>query len=109
MIEICNLRNEKPKFEYDIKVDRSNRILGNKFYMNIENERDKVCEEYENWFYEQLSNNNQLVINELERLHAIYERYGKLRLFCWCYPKRCHAKTIKSYIEKQIRRNKNEN
>ena len=46
MIEICNLRNKKVEFEYDLRVDRSNKILGNKFYMHSELERDIVCEKF---------------------------------------------------------------
>lgn len=35
MIEICNLRKEKPKYSYDIKVDMSS-VLGNPFEMRSE-------------------------------------------------------------------------
>jgi hypothetical protein len=100
MIEICNLRYENIKFDYDIKVDRSS-ILGNKFYMHNESERNIVCDKYELYFKEQLSRNKAFV-NELRRLYKIYKTYGKLRLFCWCYPKRCHAETIKKFLEKYI-------
>ena len=36
---------------------------------------------------------------ELERLKKLHVEYGKLRLFCWCAPKRCHAETIKQFLE----------
>lgn len=99
MINICNLRNAKVKEVYDIKVDRSS-VLGNKFYMHDENERTSVCEAYEVWFNTQIKNKNEIIIKELNRLCDIYKTYGKLNLFCWCAPKRCHAETIKKYIEK---------
>lgn len=96
MIEICNLRNEKPKYSYDIKVDRSS-VLGNPFVMKTEADRDRVCDEYEEYFYKRLKD-----CTTMQRIIDFYKEYGKLRLFCWCYPKRCHAETIKRYIEKCI-------
>ena len=105
MITIKNLRNEKPKEEWQVKVDRSS-VLGNPFIMNNENERQFVCNQYENWFnngnvtlkipYEKLLKIN----DELERLKELYKKYNKLELFCWCAPKRCHAETIKEYLLK---------
>jgi hypothetical protein len=38
-------------------------------------------------------------VNELKRLIDIYKKHGRLRLFCWCAPKKCHAETIKELIE----------
>lgn len=102
MIQIKNLRRDSIQFEYDVRVDRANKILGNKFIMNNELERDKVCDEYEAWFNEQITKQNELVLNELRRLYKIYKKYGKLNLFCWCAPKRCHAETIKNFLEKYI-------
>lgn len=98
MIEICNLRTEKPIYEYDLKVDRSNKILGNQYYMHNESERDLVCEQYKLWIYKKLLQKDKNVIAELERITKIYKKYGKLRLFCWCAPKRCHAETIREII-----------
>ena len=102
MIQICNLRNQKLEFEYDIRVDRFNKILGNRFYMASELDRNLVCDKYQAWFDEQLKLKNELVLNELRRLYRIYKQYGKLRLFCWCAPKRCHAETIKNFLDKYI-------
>lgn len=102
MIQIKNLRKDSIQFEYDVRVDRANKILGNKFVMHSELERDKVCDEYEAWFNEQITKQNELVLNELRRLYKIYKKYGKLNLFCWCAPKRCHAETIKNFLEKYI-------
>ncbi len=104
MIEIKNLRHSKPSEPYDIKVDRSS-ILGNPFYMKNESQRDDVCNKYQIYFNKQfnycIENDVQfskLFIQELQRLVKIYKLYNKLRLFCWCTPKRCHAETIKNYI-----------
>ena len=101
-IVICNLRNTKFENAYDVRVDRYNKVLGNKFYMSNENKRDLVCEQYKEWFYRMIAENNAEVINELNRLLDIYKRFGKLRLFCWCYPLRCHSETIKEYLMNEI-------
>ncbi len=99
MIEICNLRKQKPTEPYDVKVDRTS-ALGNPFYMKNESERDKVCKQYQEWFYEELF--DSVIQAELWLLKDILTKYGKLRLFCWCSPKRCHAETIRDYILKSL-------
>lgn len=120
-IEICNLRNTKLVNEYDVRVDRAS-ILGNPFHMPNESQRDRVCDLYERYFTvlirrdtlgflslpsEYLPQYKKLgfvdfriqFMNELYRLYKIAKTYGKLRLFCWCAPKRCHAETIKTFLE----------
>ena len=42
---------------------------------------------------------NQDFYMYLKTLLDTYKQYGKLNLFCWCAPKRCHAKIIKEVIE----------
>ena len=97
MIEICNLRNNKPEFKYDVYIDRRS-VLGNPFKMKKEIDRDLVCDHYENYFNFELRRKNNKIKNELLRLCEMYKKYGKLRLFCWCFPKKCHGETIKYYI-----------
>jgi hypothetical protein len=99
MIEIMNIHNCKPSEPYDIKVCRGKSLLGNPFFMATESERDCVCNKYEEWF-KLNSEINSKVIFELNRIKNIYLLFGKLRLFCWCAPKRCHAETIRNYILK---------
>ena len=101
MIEICNLRKQKPIEPYDVKVDRSS-ILGNPFVMRSEIERDSVCDKYELHFKSKIKNKSERFLNEILNLINIYKKYNKLRLFCWCSPKRCHAETIKKYIEDNV-------
>ena len=98
-IAIKNLRKEKPKNPWDVKVDRSS-ILGNPFSMTSEKDRDLVCNKYEVWFYN--VNKERQIQSELNRLEEILSKYGKLNLFCWCSPKRCHAETIKEYLLEEI-------
>lgn len=94
-ISIKNLRTEKPMNPWDIKVDRSS-WFGNRFKMRNESERDKVCEKYKEWFYDELYDSAMQA--ELSILNDILLKYGKLNLFCWCAPKRCHAEVIKEYL-----------
>lgn len=109
MIRVVNLRNYKPKKnEVLIKVDRSNKILGNKFIMKEESERNIVCDKYEQWFNYQTKNKNQVVLNELRRIYKIALE-SDVALGCWCFPKRCHAFTIKVFLDSFLPKPKIEN
>ena len=99
MITICNLRKEKPKYSYDVLVDRTT-PLGNPYTMNEYVTRDKVCVRYEKWFCIQLRDKEPEFMRALARLEAKYQKYHKLRLFCWCSPLRCHAETLRTYLKK---------
>ena len=102
MIRIINLRNYKLNDdEILIKVDRSNKVLGNKFKMHHETERDIVCNKYEEWFNTQINNKNQVVLNELRKIYRLAKKYN-IALGCWCYPKRCHSETIKKFIDSYL-------
>ena len=94
-ISIKNLRTEKPIHPWDIKVDRSS-WFGNRFKMKNESERDKVCERYKEWFCGELYDSAMQA--ELSVLKDTLFKCGKLNLFCWCAPKRCHAEIIKEYL-----------
>jgi hypothetical protein len=94
------MRAEKPRNQWDVPVCRRYSILGNPYYASSENKRDYVCDKYEEWFNKSLDK----LKPELMKLVGIYQQYGKLRLFCWCAPKRCHAETVKRWLENEIRR-----
>lgn len=99
MVRVVNLRNYKPcKNEVLFKVDRSNKILGNKFIMNEESERELVCKKYEDWFNLQVKNKNQVLLGELRKIYKIALN-SDVALGCWCYPKMCHGYTIKKFID----------
>ena len=102
MIQICNLRKEKTSKQYDVKCDRSS-VLGNPFPMKTEAKRDECCEQYSQRFLSIMDKPDEFkkFHKEMQRLLAIYRLHGKLRLFCWCAPKRCHTETIKAWIEEQ--------
>ena len=97
-VVIKNLRKSKPKHAWQIRVDRAS-ILGNPYHMVDESQRDTVCNQYEKYFNENMKHPDTAFYNEVQRLYNIMKEYGKLELYCWCAPKRCHAETIKQYLE----------
>ncbi len=95
MIKIGNITTFKPDGSITIKVDRSS-PLGNPFYMGNESLRDFVCDRYEAYF----NAPHPIIFNdELNRIVEL-AKTNDITLLCWCYPKRCHAETIKKYIDK---------
>ena len=101
MIEICNLHTDSMKFAFDYRADRSS-VLGNRFIMKNKYDRNLVCARYEQWFNEQIELKNEIVLNELRTLYKLHRKYGRLRLFCWCAPYRCHCETIRAFLNKYI-------
>ena len=106
-INILNLRNTKPQHEWKVRVDRTS-VLGNPFRMASESDRDRVCNEYEAYFFDMIRRSKKsglsnikakVFVQELRRLYKLAKTHGKLDLFCWCAPKRCHAETIKQFLE----------
>ena len=103
MIKIINMRShEELKLGVPIiRVDRTSAI-GNPFKMYSESERDKVCDEYEVYFNKKVAEGTD--VKFMNELRAIYKlaKQGDVYLACWCAPKRCHAETIKKFIEKYL-------
>lgn len=76
--------------------------LGNPFKIgNDESLRNLVCANYERYFDNTRQFRPTIFTNELYRIVEL-ARTNDITLLCWCYPKRCHAETIKEYIEKQL-------
>ena len=107
MIKIKNMRKDVRKDIWDVRVDRTS-VLGNPYRMRMDvngeerpGTRDEVCEMYDNAFNSLVTQRHPVIMAELDRLYEIYCRYGKLNLFCWCAPDRCHAETIKHYLERR--------
>ena len=98
-IRIVNLRNVQAKpGEIVIRCDRKT-VVGNPFFMHDESERDKVCDQYEAYFQEQVKVQGS---DFRKYVTFIYQKALKqdVALACWCAPKRCHTETIKRFIEK---------
>ena len=66
-------------------------------------ERDKVCDDYENWFNDQIVNQpeDSDFFKYIELIRKIHRENGKVYLVCFCAPKRCHGETIKRFCEEQ--------
>lgn len=62
---------------YDVYIGRGSK-WGNPFRMRNESDRDKVCDDYEEWFY------------TTDLPNHLHELRGKI-LGCYCKPKRCHG------------------
>lgn len=74
--------------------------LGNPFHITPSDSRDSVCDKYEDYFYEQLEQNNPVLIKELKRVYAKGTKEGYIKLGCFCGPHiRCHGETIKRFFE----------
>lgn len=100
MINIKNLRKEKPENPWDVVICRPS-PLGNPFVgKNGVNEPDRhaVCDKYELWFHENIGSLEKY----LDDLNTKHKKYGILNLFCWCSPKRCHCETVKKYFEENM-------
>ena len=99
MIEIINFRNHSVfgAQPWDFRVDRGSPV-GNPYEMKYEDHRDWVCDMFEATF-DDLMKTKVGFREYIEEMIAAYQQYGTLRLWCWCAPKRCHAETIRNYIE----------
>lgn len=105
VVEIRNLRFEKPTKPWEVKVDRTS-VLGNPFFMKDESKREEVCDRHREWFYNGMKEdrNYSTIKHSLDSLLSILLKYKRLNLFCWCAPKRCHAKVIREYLLKEAER-----
>ena len=75
--------------------------LGNPFVMHTEEDRNVVCDKYEEWFNKQVQEGNACVLKELRRIYLLAKRQD-IVLGCYCSPKRCHGETIKKFLDKYL-------
>jgi hypothetical protein len=84
-------------------VDRTS-PLGNPYPMTTKSseERDKVCDAYDEYFQREILGKRPK--RAWEYLCMLLERAltGDVELMCWCHPQRCHAETIKSWLDEQV-------
>lgn len=97
MIEIMNMRKVKPSEPYDFHIDRRSPV-GNPFPLRDEDKRDIVCNDYQQHFDKMVEYEDTAFLGYLKTIEKALEIHGKVRLFCWCAPKRCHGETIKSWL-----------
>lgn len=81
-----NLRKEK----YDVYIGRGSK-WGNPFRMrnNSQAERDRVCEEYEKYFF------------TTDLPNQLHELRGKV-LGCYCKPLRCHGDFLAKLVNERF-------
>ena len=102
-IKIGNIRTLVPDGSVVIRVDRTS-VLGNPYIMPDESYRDTVCDWYEDYFYDTVNSVEGDHVSFKNKLNSTIEiaRTNDITLLCWCHPKRCHAETIKRYIEHKL-------
>jgi hypothetical protein len=102
-IAIKNLRENRngANAPYAFRVDRGS-VLGNPFKMknNSRKERNRVCNEYATWLKNNLKTPE--IAKKLNEMETVLKEHGKLELWCWCAPKRCHAGEIAKEILRRI-------
>lgn len=81
----------------DFIVDRRS-VLGNPYKMYKEDQRDKVCDEFEVYFENCIRDNNQEILSELRKIKALAKGKPFFKIGCHCKPKRCHADTIAYFL-----------
>ncbi len=84
----------------DFRVDRESPV-GNPFPMRLETERNAVCEKYEQFFYKQMLDETSELYKYVTLIEIAHKEGDNINLWCWCAPLRCHAETIKKYIERK--------
>lgn len=101
-IHVMNLRVEQPAYDCSnqIRVDRKS-VLGNPFHNGT---RDENCDNYRSWLANLPSDSPQHT--ELRRLVNVLRNHGRLELYCWCAPERCHADYIKEVVSRAYRLDK---
>jgi uncharacterized phage-like protein YoqJ len=109
-ILIKNLRKDNPfppemlvaigRGTVDFRVDRESPV-GNPFPMKLETEREQVCEKYEQYFSKQMLDETSELHKYVTLMEKVYNEGDNINLWCWCAPLRCHAETIKKYIERK--------
>lgn len=80
---------------------------GNPFPMSSEDERDKVCEEYQEYFDNNIITDAKL--NMLMETLLETAKYTDITLVCFCHPKRCHTETIKTWLDTKLKEESNAN
>lgn len=103
-IRVVNMKHYRRKSnEVLMRVDRAT-VVGNPYVLRDESMRDDVCERYEEYF----KRNVQRGVNPQFRDYVVKlfktAQTQDLALGCWCAPKRCHAETIKRFLDDALQK-----
>lgn len=101
MIKVVNKYEERHTY-YKGRVIYCGRgsVLGNPFVMlnQSDKERNRVCDEFEKYFFEKIEIKDKDFINTLN--YIFEESQNKdINLSCFCAPKRCHCDIIKNFVD----------
>lgn len=72
--------------------------LGNPFIMRNESQRDKVCDQYKEYFYRKIETDKGMQA-QLDEIWNMMHQPKPVHLQCFCAPRRCHCDTIKEYLD----------
>lgn len=81
---------------------KSGSALAKTYRMKSEADRDAVCNDYAKWFANRVKAQDSDVMSELHQIVNCLESNQTVYLACECAPKKCHAETIKQFIENVI-------
>lgn len=75
-------------------------VFGNPFVMvdKSDKERNRVCDEFEKYFFEKIETKDRLFIDELNYIFKL-SKTKDINLGCFCAPKRCHCDIIKNFVD----------
>lgn len=78
--------------------------LGNPFPITETRTRDEAVSQYKIWLLQQIQEQNQKVLDMLERIGAMVldDTHEPVFLVCYCAPKPCHGDVIKEVILQAI-------
>jgi hypothetical protein len=80
-------------------------IYGNPVVMQGEQDRDRVCDEYVDYFIDRVQTDQEF-IDALGALEAKALEQGYLKLGCHCAPRRCHGDTVAGYLRNLLSKTK---
>lgn len=106
-IRVVNVRKEQSthfvgrKSSYKPSYGLKNySVLGNPYYMANEGMRNKVCDDFEEYYVKKSTSNIEfmMAVNDL----VIACKDGVVTVGCFCFPCRCHANTIAKDVTSQF-------
>lgn len=99
MITVSSKRNPHPT-ALNVYVGRPS-PLSNPFPLHNESQRNEVCDLYEKYFTNAVAKDTE-VRKAVIALWHLAKGGDDINLVCHCAPKRCHAGTIKKFLDHYV-------
>lgn len=97
IVNIVNRHTHTP-LTNDVYVGRGT-PLGNPEVATGPDDRDRVCDLYEEYLMKMLRAGDLRIVRELKRIATVAKNHeGEVNLVCSCAPRRCHAESIKKIL-----------